>query len=91
MTGQQIYITMVQILELVNSLISELVMSDVIADGKANDPKYEDLIKEAEERHHFLPQNGNVAFASGFDCWSFTLPSFVPKVAKILDMNAKKL
>jgi translation elongation factor EF-G len=32
-----------------------------------------------------------VAFASAYDCWSFTLPSFLPNVAQKLGMNAKAL
>ena len=39
----------------------------------------------------FVPEDGNVAFSSAYDCWSFTLPSFLPTVAKKLGMNAKAL
>lgn len=32
-----------------------------------------------------------MAFASAYDCWSFTLPSLVPAVAKKLGFKAKAL
>ena len=74
-----------------NGLISELCKLNVIDAGHQQSVQFDDLVKEEEEKHHFKPQNGNVAFASGYDCWSFTLPSFVPRVAEKLGMKPKKL
>jgi len=48
-------------------------------------------MQEKEQKFLFCPEDGNVAFASAYDCWSFTLPSFLPAVAKKLGMNAKAL
>jgi translation elongation factor EF-G len=39
----------------------------------------------------FRPDIGNVAFASGYDCWSFTLPGFIPSVAQKVGMNPRAL
>ena len=91
MEGQEIYNAMVQIIELVNGLISELVKGDIIASGNQQDSQYHNLIEEQEKIHHFKPEKGNVAFSSAYDCWSFTLPSFVPKVAEKLGMRPKVL
>ena len=44
-----------------------------------------------EEEFLFYPEKGNVAFSSAYDCWSFTLPSFISNVAKALGMNRKAL
>ena len=91
MEGQEVYNAMVQIIELVNGLISELVKHDIIQAGLQQDARYDDLIEEQEKIHHFKPENGNVAFSSAYDCWSFTLPSFVPKVAEKLGMRPKAM
>jgi ribosome assembly protein 1 len=49
-------------------------------------------VLEAKEHELFFnPSKGNVAFSSAYDCWSFTLPSFLPNVAQKLGMNAKAL
>jgi len=39
----------------------------------------------------FSPDKGNVAFASAYDNWAFTLDSFAPKIAKTLGMNPNAL
>lgn len=39
----------------------------------------------------FYPETGNVCFSSAIDCWSFTLPGFIPNIAKKLDMVPKVL
>lgn len=52
---------------------------------------FEGLIEEQERLLQFSPEKGNVAFASAYDCWSFTLPSFAPKIAQKLGMNPRAL
>jgi ribosome assembly protein 1 len=47
--------------------------------GKAND----DEIEAAEQEHFYSPEKGNVAFASAYDNWAFTLGSIAPRVAKL--------
>jgi hypothetical protein len=39
-------------------------------------------MEAAELEHFYSPEKGNVAFASAYDNWAFTLASFAPKVAK---------
>lgn len=47
--------------------------------------------QKLEEELRFAPEKGNVAFASAYDCWAFSLPSLLPSVAEKLGMNAKTL
>ena len=51
----------------------------------------DDLIEKAESDFMFSPDKGNVAFASAYDNWAFTLDSFAPKIAKTLGMNPNAL
>ena len=83
---------MVQIVEQVNGIVSELIKADILeaTEGRPQD-NFDDLLQEKEKIFLFCPEDGNVAFASAYDCWSFTLPSFTPIVAKKLGMNAKAL
>jgi ribosome assembly protein 1 len=39
----------------------------------------------------FQPENGNVAFSSATDCWSFNLAGFSRKIAAKFGMNAGAL
>lgn len=58
--------------------------------GKSKE-NFDELVQEKEDLLLFCPEKGNVAFSSAYDCWSFTLPSFLPNVAKKLGMNPKAL
>jgi ribosome assembly protein 1 len=92
MDGQQCYQTMVQIVEQVNGIVSELIKADILesTEGRSQD-NFDELLQEKEKLLLFCPEDGNVAFSSAFDCWSFTLPSFSPVIAKKLGMNPKAL
>ena len=59
--------------------------------GHTDKDNFEKLIEQEEQSHQFSPEKGNVAFSSAYDCWSFTLPSFAPKVAEKLGMNPRAL
>lgn len=50
----------------------------------------EELLRR-EEQFLFSPEKGNVAFASAYDNWGFTLDSFAPKIAKMFGMRPKAL
>ena len=39
----------------------------------------------------YSPDKGNVAFASAYDNWAFTLDSFAPRIAKTLGLNPNGL
>ena len=72
---------MVQIVEQVNSIVSELIKQSIL-DSQIDEKNYNQRIQSMEEEFLFVPEKGNVAFSSAIDCWSFTLPSFVPKLAE---------
>lgn len=92
MDGSAIYQTLVQTVEQVNSIISELIKADLLENESGRTAKnFDDLLEQEEQRCLFRPDTGNVAFASGYDCWSFTLPGFIPNVAKKVGMNPKAL
>jgi len=57
----------------------------------ADSENYEQALREQEDQYLFYPERGNVAFASGYDCWSFTIPGIIPAVAQKLGMNGKAL
>lgn len=83
---------MVQIIEQVNGILSELLKAEIMERmGTFSKQQFEDMLEAEEQKYLFYPEQGNVAFASAIDCWSFTLPSFMPNVAKKLGMNAKAL
>jgi len=76
----------------VNGIISELIKADILeSTAGSSTENFDDLLQEQEQLLLFSPENGNVAFSSAYDCWSFTLPSFLPNVAKKLGMNARAL
>lgn len=66
--------------------MSELIKGDVFENLK-EDESYDDVVEKMEQDFLFIPEKGNVAFSSAYDCWSFTLPSFIPNVANQLGMN----
>jgi len=72
-----------RVVENVNALASTLVKSTVAAAaaaGQHSDP-------EALERlWNFVPAQGNVIFASAYDCWGFTVQKFANIWAKKLDL-----
>lgn len=87
MDGEQIYHQLTLIIEEINSIIAELIKADFIDQGQ----NFDEVLEAKESELFFDPAKGNVAFASAYDCWSFSLPSFLPNVAQKLGMNAKAL
>jgi len=79
--GQQIYYMLVQIVEQVNSIISELIKADLLESGQYKEKDFEDELEKREQQSFFFPEKGNVAFSSAYDCWAFNLPGFIPNVA----------
>ena len=71
---------MVQVVEQVNGLIAELIKQEALQEHK---DQYDAYVEQKEQELFFMPEKGNVAFSSAFDCWSFTLPSFMPFLAKM--------
>jgi len=47
-----------------------IILSQLIGQTVTNPEELE----EYENRYHFVPEKGNVAFASALDHWAFTLP-----------------
>lgn len=81
--ASQIYLTLQQIIEQANTIISELILGDSIKKEAESGHKYtDDEIEKAEEEHFYSPEKGNVAFASAYDNWAFTLQSIAPRIAK---------
>mmetsp|Transcript_2734 Transcript_2734/g.4663 ORF Transcript_2734/g.4663 Transcript_2734/m.4663 type:complete len:342 (+) Transcript_2734:445-1470(+) len=92
MEAQEIYMKMAQIVEQVNSIVSELIKADIMAMDKVlTGSAFDDEIERQENIHLFQPEKGNVAFSSAYDCWAFNLPGFVPNIAQKLGMNPKGL
>lgn len=92
MDGEQVYHALVQIVEQVNAIIAELIQADMMEGGKVYEAGgFGEAQSALEQALMFAPDKGNVAFASAYDCWSFTLPSFLPTVAEKLGMNARTL
>lgn len=81
MDATEIYHTLVQIVENVNGILSELIKADLLEREDLSGKEFEQLLEEQENEHLFKPEIGNVCFASAIDCWSFTLPGFIPNVA----------
>lgn len=92
MDGSAIYQTLVQVVEQVNGIVSELIKADLLETQTGRTAEeFDALLQEEEEKQLFRPETGNVAFSSGYDCWSFTLPGFIPNVAKKVGMNPRAL
>jgi ribosome assembly protein 1 len=92
MDGEEVYHALVQIVEQVNAIIAELIQADMMEGGKKYEVGEFDKIQTAkEEELMFAPEKGNVSFASAYDCWAFSLPSFCPSVAEKLGMNPRVL
>lgn len=51
----------------------------------------DEAIEQAENEHFYSPEKGNVAFASAYENWAFTLDSFAPRIAKQFGMNPRAL
>lgn len=85
-----VYQTLVQIVEQVNSIVSELIKAEILENDNTSQT-FEEQMEEMELKYLYRPEVGNVAFASAIDCWSFTLPGFIPNVAQKLNMNGKAL
>jgi ribosome assembly protein 1 len=73
-------------------IVGELIKQEIMDSGEDHaQVDFEAELEKWEEQYMFSPEKGNVAFSSAYDCWSFTLPSFAPKVASKLGMNPKAL
>ena len=70
MEAAEIYIQLQQIIENANTIIAELIQGDYMKSGTQLD---DDRVEETENEHFYNPEKGNVAFASAYDNWAFTL------------------
>lgn len=91
MDGTEIYHNLQQTVENVNSIISELIKAELLEDESLTSEQFDNKLEEKEQEMMFKPETGNVCFASAIDCWSFTLPGFIPNIAKKLGMNGAAL
>ena len=95
-----------QIIENANSYISELIQGEHMRrqedflsrdrrlssnNSSGSDRMTDVMLEAAEEEFLYSPEKGNVAFASAFDNWGFTLDTLCPRIAKQFGMNGKAL
>ena len=104
--AQQCYNWIRDIIENVNSYLSELIQGDHLqkqeddqkrmrrtsSNASSGSEKMTDANLEAAELEFlFSPEKGNVVFASAVDNWGFSLDTLCPRIAKQFGMNAKVL
>ena len=97
MEPEEIQTCLQTILANVNAFIAELIQNDRISkregedfDQKQNEEEEKDQ-ETAELDNFYDPVSGNVAFASAYDGWAFTLDTFYRDIAKKLDVNPRAL